>query len=81
MDMNGADGKPRGRGRPATGETPKRYFRADDDLWAEIARAAGVLGETRSEYIRKVMARDARRILRTRRRQVGAESRGVEPSR
>ena len=68
----------RGRGRPATGKTPKRYFRADDALWAKIARAAELSGETASEYIRRVMARDSKRIVS---KAEAAESGGVEPIR
>ena len=53
----------RGRGRPATGQTPKRYFRADDELWAQIGSAAELSGETASEYIRRVLGRDAKRVI------------------
>lgn len=53
----------RGRGRPATGQTPQRYFRADDELWAQIVSAAELSGETASEYIRRVLARDAKRVI------------------
>ena len=54
----------RGRGRPATGTTPKRYFRADDDFWQRIVSAAELSGETASEYIRRVLDRDAQRVIR-----------------
>lgn len=53
----------RGRGRPATGQMPKRYFRMDDEAWRQIAEAAEANGETMSEYIRRVLLRDAKRIL------------------
>ena len=58
--------EPRGRGRPATGQTPKRYFRADEETWAQIARAAELSDETASEYIRRVLAKDASRVLQKR---------------
>lgn len=54
----------RGRGRPATGQTPKRYFRMDDDSWQRIVDAAEVAGETVSEYVRRVLLRDANRTLK-----------------
>ncbi len=54
----------RSRGRPATGQTPKRYFRMDDESWQQIVDAADSLGETISEYLRRVMLRDAKRILK-----------------
>jgi uncharacterized protein (DUF1778 family) len=54
----------RGRGRPATGQTPKRYFRMDDDGWAQVENAAVASGETTSEYVRNVLLKDASRILR-----------------
>jgi hypothetical protein len=50
-------------GRPATGLTPKRYFRMDDDSWAEVVRASEASKETASEYVRKVLLRDAKRVL------------------
>lgn len=54
----------RGRGRPATGQTPKRYFRADDELWAQVVAAAELSEETASEYVRRVLAKDAQRVIR-----------------
>ena len=57
---------PRGRGRPATGQTPKRYFRVDDEAWAQIIRAAELHGETVSEYMRRVLAKDASRAVQKR---------------
>jgi hypothetical protein len=53
----------RGRGRPATGLTPKRYFRMDDDSWAEVVKASEAERETTSEYVRRVLLRDAKRVL------------------
>ncbi len=51
-------------GRPATGQMPKRYFRMDDEAWQQIADAAGANGETISKYIRRVLLRDAKRVLK-----------------
>jgi hypothetical protein len=55
--------EPRRPGRPATGKTPKRYFRMDDDSWADVVSASEASGETTSEYVRKVLLRDAKRVL------------------
>ena len=46
---------------PATGITPKRYFRLSDEQWAEIVCAAKRQDETASDYIRRVVLRDAQR--------------------
>ncbi|MFO1043259.1 MAG: hypothetical protein U0941_15810 [Planctomycetaceae bacterium] len=51
----------RGRGRPPTGETPKRYFRMSDADWALIEKAAANATESVSEYVRRVLLDDARR--------------------
>jgi hypothetical protein len=61
--MKQENGQHRGRGRPATGLTPKRYFRMDDDSWAEVVRASEATRETTSEYVRRVLLRDAKRVL------------------
>ncbi len=66
MGMKTATTKPRGRGRPATGQTPKRYFRVDDETWAQIIHAADLCGETASEYMRRVLARDTARVIQKR---------------
>jgi hypothetical protein len=50
-------------GRPATGQTPKRYFRIKDESWEEIIAAAHAEGGTISDYLRKVLTRDAQRVL------------------
>jgi hypothetical protein len=52
----------RGRGRPATGQTPKRYFRMDDEGWGLIEAAAKAQGEDVSSYVRKVLLASAKRI-------------------
>ena len=51
-------------GRPATGQTPKRVFRMSDDEYGQIRDAAGLHDETVSEYMRRVLLRDARRVLK-----------------
>jgi hypothetical protein len=53
----------RGRGRPATGQTPKRYFRMDDDGWAAVEAAAKARDQDTSSYIRSVLLASATRIL------------------
>jgi hypothetical protein len=58
--------EPRGRGRPATGQTPKRYFRIDEEAWAQIIRAAELCEVTASEYMRRVLVKDATRVIRKR---------------
>ncbi len=55
--------EPRRPGRPATGTTPKRYFRMDDDSWAEVVKASEATSETTSEYVRRVLLKDAKRVL------------------
>jgi hypothetical protein len=53
----------RGRGRPATGQTPKRYFRMDDTSWQAVEAAAKAQNEDVSSYIRRVLLASAKRIL------------------
>jgi hypothetical protein len=36
----------------------------DDESWQQIVDAAGSSGETVSEYLRRVMLRDAKRVLK-----------------
>jgi hypothetical protein len=54
--------EPRKPGRPATGQTPKRYFRMSDDDWARVESAAGSAGVTTSEWVRECLLRAARRV-------------------
>ena len=54
---------PRKRGRPATGHTPKRYFRMDDEGWEAVERAAHIAGVTTSEWIRECLLRAPKRSL------------------
>jgi hypothetical protein len=49
-------------GRPATGQTPKRYFRMDDESWAIVETAARAQGEDVSSYVRRVLLASAKRI-------------------
>jgi hypothetical protein len=49
-------------GRPATGQTPKRYFRMDDESWAMVEAAAKAQGEDVSSYVRRVLLASAKRI-------------------
>ncbi len=51
-------------GRPATGQTPKRYFRVDDEAWAEIVSAAERAGLTASDWMRDRLAKAAKREAR-----------------
>ena len=54
----------RGPGRPATGQTPKRYFRMDDEGWELVAKAAEARGESVSDYVRRTLLKSARAALR-----------------
>jgi hypothetical protein len=47
--------EPRGPGRPATGQTPKRYFRMDDESYATVEAAAQAAEQTTSEFIREAL--------------------------
>ena len=49
-------------GRPATGQTPKRYFRMDDESWALVEAAARAQGADVSSYVRRVLLASAKRI-------------------
>lgn len=62
-------------GRPATGQTPKRYFRMGDEDWGQVVEASSTCDETASEYVRRVLLKDAQRVNRQ------AERGGVEPTR
>ena len=56
------------RGRPATGVTPKRYFRMDDESYGLVEQAAELSGQSVSEYIRTVLIKDAAFMTRPKRR-------------
>jgi hypothetical protein len=60
----------RPRGRPPTGETPKRYFRMSDEEFALVRRAAEVRDSqgsadtnTVSSFIRLTILARAKRVL------------------
>jgi uncharacterized protein (DUF1778 family) len=55
------------RGRPATGQTPKRYFRMSDDDWAQIEQAAAAGGKTVSDFVRDVLTKAAARAMMAKR--------------
>jgi len=48
-------------GRPATGITPKRYFRMDDESWAAVEQAAKSRGQSISDFVRDTLLRAAKR--------------------
>jgi hypothetical protein len=50
-------------GRPATGQTPKRYFRMDGADWAKVEAAARSAGMTTSEWVRGCLLRAAKRSV------------------
>ena len=56
----------RSRGRPATGLTPKRAFRLDEESWRLIVSAASECGETTSDYMRRVLLKNAATVLKKR---------------
>jgi len=51
----------KGRGRPATGQMPKRYFRMDDESWKEVEQAATGSGQTVSDFVRDAILKAARK--------------------
>jgi hypothetical protein len=61
--MKRAKGEKRRPGRPATGQTPKRYFRMDNDDWEQVVKASAKSKETASKYVRRVLLKDAKRVL------------------
>ena len=54
----------RGRGRPATGQTAKRYFRMADEDWQQVETAASLSDQTTSQYVRDVLLNHARRTIK-----------------
>lgn len=58
--------KKRPRGRPATGQTPKQYFRMPDDEYAQVEQAAKVADDgNTSKFIRRVLLAAAKRALKS----------------
>lgn len=56
--------EPPKRGRPATGQTPKRYIRAGA-IWDEATEVAAEHGETMTAFVIRAIEREVRRIRRT----------------
>lgn len=52
------------RGRPPTGETPKRYLRVGQ-LWEEAATLAAQRGETMTALVIRALEREVRRLRRS----------------
>ena len=63
-DMTEDDDMPARRGRPATGQTPKRYIRAGA-IWDEAAALAGQRGETMTALVIRAIEREVRRMERS----------------
>lgn len=53
----------RGRGRPPTGETPKRYFRAGQ-IWDDAVAIAHERGETVTALAIRALEREVARLRR-----------------
>lgn len=53
----------RPRGRPPTGETPKRYIRAGP-VWDEAADLAAQRGETMTALVLRAIEREVHRLRR-----------------
>jgi uncharacterized protein (DUF1778 family) len=51
-------------GRPATGHTPKRYFRISDADWRQIVKAARISRVTNSDFMRQVLLQDSAKVLK-----------------
>lgn len=57
--------KKRGPGRPATGVTPKQYFRMPADEYAKVEQAATLTDDgNTSAFIRRVLLAAANRTLK-----------------
>jgi len=63
MGMKKAPPK-RGPGRPATGKSPIRYFRMEDDAWASIEEAASQADKTVSAWIRDCLTKAAKKAAK-----------------
>ncbi len=63
MDADETRTPKRGRGRPATGQTPKRYIRAGD-IWDEAAGLADERGETMTALVIRAIEREVARLRR-----------------
>ncbi|WP_427422639.1 hypothetical protein [Lysinibacillus fusiformis] len=49
------------RGRPATGETPKRYIRAGQ-IWEDCAQLAENRGETMTAFVLRALENEKERV-------------------
>jgi hypothetical protein len=62
--------EPKRRGRPATGITPKRGVRIEDELWSEVERLASELARRDgtkvnvTAYIKDALVRQNARVVR-----------------
>lgn len=56
--------QPRRRGRPATGETPKHYFRAPQDFWNDVVATAHANRETVTALVIRAIEREVARLKR-----------------
>ena len=45
-------------------KTPKRYFRISDESWKQITKAAHASDGKLSVYLRRVLLRDAQKVLK-----------------
>ena len=57
------DDRPTRRGRPATGQTPKRYIRAGA-VWDEAVELAEERGETMTALVIRAIEREIKRLRR-----------------
>lgn len=68
--VKGMSEEKRRPGRPATGETPARKMRVEDDLWNETERLAGELAELNgakrnvTAYVKEALRRENARVER-----------------
>lgn len=58
--------KKRPRGRPPTGQTPKRYIRAGD-IWDRLSELAHERGETMTALVHRALENEEYRLLREQR--------------
>lgn len=61
-NVDDAESTPK-RGRPATGQTPKRYIRAGH-IWDEAAELAAERNETMTALVVRAIEREVRRLRR-----------------
>lgn len=61
--MKAKQDEPRGRGRPATGQTPQHQFRCPDDEWELFEQAAAKEELSVAAWLRQVAVKAAKRVL------------------